>query len=170
MLWADYWLTDQPELRRTTQPSTMGGPLCDPGFCILCSTAVLVVEQKKFKTTDFIIVCRIKKGKFMNFKHKLWLEFVAWAHKKSFQLSHDCEYNIAWGKINHCLRYILFFVFQLRARCYTMLRSLKQYKREVKTLMGLAPNVSVWKMHIILQLTYLIFIRLHYSYHISVKN
>ena len=25
MVWADYWLTDHPELRRTIQPSTMGG-------------------------------------------------------------------------------------------------------------------------------------------------
>ena len=37
MLWADYWLMDHPELRRTTQPSNMGGPLCDPRFCIFRS-------------------------------------------------------------------------------------------------------------------------------------
>ena len=35
---ADYWLADYPELRRTTQPSTIGGPLGEPGFCIFCST------------------------------------------------------------------------------------------------------------------------------------
>ena len=27
MVWADYWLIDHPELRWTTQPSTMGGQL-----------------------------------------------------------------------------------------------------------------------------------------------
>ena len=31
-------LVDNPELRRTTQPSTMGGPLGEPGFSIFCST------------------------------------------------------------------------------------------------------------------------------------
>ena len=31
MVSADYWLT--------TQPSTIGGPLGEPGFCIFCSTA-----------------------------------------------------------------------------------------------------------------------------------
>ena len=35
---ADYWLADYPELRRTTQPSTIRGPLGEPGFCIFCST------------------------------------------------------------------------------------------------------------------------------------
>ena len=40
MLWADYWLTDHPELIRTTQPSTMNGQLCDLGFCIFRSTAM----------------------------------------------------------------------------------------------------------------------------------
>ena len=39
MVSADYWLADYPELRRTTQPSTIGGPLGKPGFCIFCSTA-----------------------------------------------------------------------------------------------------------------------------------
>ena len=39
MVSADYWLTDYPELRRTTQPSTTGSPLGKPGFCIFCSTA-----------------------------------------------------------------------------------------------------------------------------------
>ena len=37
MVSADYWLADYPELRRTTQPSTIGGPLGEPGFCIFCS-------------------------------------------------------------------------------------------------------------------------------------
>ena len=37
-VWADYWITDHPELRRTTQASTMGGPLGEPGFCIFRST------------------------------------------------------------------------------------------------------------------------------------
>ena len=31
-------MTDHPELRRTTQPSIMGGPLGDPGFCFFRST------------------------------------------------------------------------------------------------------------------------------------
>ena len=31
-------LTDHPELRQTTQPSIMGGPLGDPGFCFFRST------------------------------------------------------------------------------------------------------------------------------------
>ena len=31
-------LTDHPELRGTTQPSIMGGPLGDPGFCFFRST------------------------------------------------------------------------------------------------------------------------------------
>ena len=39
MVSADYWLTDYPELRRTTQPSTIGSPLGEPGFCIFGSTA-----------------------------------------------------------------------------------------------------------------------------------
>ena len=34
-------LTDHPELRRTTQPSIMGGPLGDPGFCFFRSTVSL---------------------------------------------------------------------------------------------------------------------------------
>ena len=38
MVWADYWSTDHPELRRATQPSTTGGPLDEPGFCIFRST------------------------------------------------------------------------------------------------------------------------------------
>ena len=38
MVSADYWLADYPELRRTTQPSTIGGPLGEPRFCIFCST------------------------------------------------------------------------------------------------------------------------------------
>ena len=38
MVWADCWLTDHPELRRTTQPSPMGGPWGKPGFCIFHST------------------------------------------------------------------------------------------------------------------------------------
>ena len=33
-------LTDHPELRRTTQPSIMGGPLGDPGFCFFSSTVL----------------------------------------------------------------------------------------------------------------------------------
>ena len=39
MVSSDYWLVDYPELRRTTQPSTIGGPLSEPGFCIFCNTA-----------------------------------------------------------------------------------------------------------------------------------
>ena len=38
VVWDDYWLTDHPELRRTTQPSRMGGPLGEPRFCIFRST------------------------------------------------------------------------------------------------------------------------------------
>ena len=38
MVSADYWLADYPEVRRTTQPSIIGGPLGEPGFCIFCST------------------------------------------------------------------------------------------------------------------------------------
>ena len=38
MVSADYWLADYPEMRRTTQPSTKGGLLGEPGFCIFCST------------------------------------------------------------------------------------------------------------------------------------
>ena len=30
---ADYWFADYPELKRTTQPSTIGGPLGESGFC-----------------------------------------------------------------------------------------------------------------------------------------
>ena len=43
LVWADYWLTDHPELRGTTQPSTMGGPLGEPGFCIFRSTASAIM-------------------------------------------------------------------------------------------------------------------------------
>ena len=38
MVSADYWLADYPEPRRTTQPSTIGGPLGEPGICIFYST------------------------------------------------------------------------------------------------------------------------------------
>ena len=38
MVSADYWLADYPELRQTIQPSTIGSPLGEPGFCIFCST------------------------------------------------------------------------------------------------------------------------------------
>ena len=38
MVSGDYWLADYPELKRTTQPSTIGSPLGEPGFCIFCST------------------------------------------------------------------------------------------------------------------------------------
>ena len=40
-------LTNHPERTRrwTTQPSTMGGPLCDPGVCIFHSTAVSLTSQ-----------------------------------------------------------------------------------------------------------------------------
>ena len=38
MIWADYWLTDHPEFRWTTQTSTIGCLLCDPEFCIFHST------------------------------------------------------------------------------------------------------------------------------------
>ena len=41
MVWADYWLVDHPELRWTTQPSTMGDPLGEPGFCIFRSTIII---------------------------------------------------------------------------------------------------------------------------------
>ena len=91
MLWADYWLTDQPELRRTTQPSTMGGPLCDPGFCILRSTVITTGGTPhlcnrgssmrvnslhsgqiicNFSTLPILIVYR-----FPSFKHSNWLLF-----------------------------------------------------------------------------------------------
>ena len=40
MVSADYWLADYPELRRSTQPSTIGCPLGKPGFCIFCSTVL----------------------------------------------------------------------------------------------------------------------------------
>ena len=39
MVSADNWLADYPELRRTTQTSTIGGPLGEPGFGIFCSAA-----------------------------------------------------------------------------------------------------------------------------------
>ena len=42
MVSADYWLADYPELRQTTQPTTMGGPLGEPVFCIFCSTVNLL--------------------------------------------------------------------------------------------------------------------------------
>ena len=52
MVWADYWLTDHPELRRTTQASTMGGPLGEPGFCIFRSTGnSAVFSHSLFKLT-----------------------------------------------------------------------------------------------------------------------
>ena len=38
MVSVDYWLAEYPELRRTTQPLTIGGPSGEPGFCISCST------------------------------------------------------------------------------------------------------------------------------------
>ena len=42
---ADYWfLTDYPELRRAPQPSTIGSPLGEPGFCIFCSTVQAAVS------------------------------------------------------------------------------------------------------------------------------
>ena len=34
---------DHPELRRITQPSTMGGPLGEPGFCIFRSTVDRII-------------------------------------------------------------------------------------------------------------------------------
>ena len=39
---ADYWLADYPELRWTTQPSTIGGLLGEPGFCFFCSTVSMM--------------------------------------------------------------------------------------------------------------------------------
>ena len=38
MVSADYWLADYPELRRTTQRSTIGGPFGEPGCCKLIRT------------------------------------------------------------------------------------------------------------------------------------
>ena len=38
MVSAEFWMADYPEMRRTTQPSAIGGPLGEPGFCIFCST------------------------------------------------------------------------------------------------------------------------------------
>ena len=37
-------MTDHSELRRTTQPSIMGGLLGDPGFCFFRSTAEIWVN------------------------------------------------------------------------------------------------------------------------------
>ena len=61
MVSADYWLADYPELRRTTQPSTIGGPLGEPGFCIFCSTAyisclfsVVIMSRRHFKALYLI--------------------------------------------------------------------------------------------------------------------
>ena len=45
MVSANYWLADYPEMRQTNQPSTIGGPLGEPGFCIFCSTAGFTNEN-----------------------------------------------------------------------------------------------------------------------------
>ena len=61
MVSADYWLADYPELRRTTQPSTIGGPLREPVFCIFCSTenAYSIISQIWDDADNFagIILC-----------------------------------------------------------------------------------------------------------------
>ena len=40
MVSANYWLADYPEMRWTTQPSTIGGPLGESGFYMFCSIAI----------------------------------------------------------------------------------------------------------------------------------
>ena len=70
MVSADYWLADYPEPRRTTQPSTIGGPLGEPGFCIFCSTALLIYPYPM--TCWHENICRIKIrewGEFSNCLH-----------------------------------------------------------------------------------------------------
>ena len=52
MVSADYWLADYPELRRTTPPSTIGGPLGEPGFCIFCSTVSALVQIMAWRRQD----------------------------------------------------------------------------------------------------------------------
>ena len=47
MVSVDYWLTDHPELRWTTQPSITGGPLDDPRFCFIRSTVIMQSNIKK---------------------------------------------------------------------------------------------------------------------------
>ena len=54
MVSADYWLADYPELRRTTQPSTIGGPLSQPGFCIFCSTDIISTGECKKDVTPLL--------------------------------------------------------------------------------------------------------------------
>ena len=64
MVSADYWLMDYPELRRTTQPSTI-----EPGFCIFCSTGT--VSMRTRLTSNNLILAlisslvRIKGGRVM---------------------------------------------------------------------------------------------------------
>ena len=60
-------LTDHPELRRTTQPSIMGGPLGDPGFCFFSSTvlfnhyvlSVLVHTVNALLSVTLLITCYV---------------------------------------------------------------------------------------------------------------
>ena len=46
MVSANYWVRCHPELRQTTQPSTMGGPLGDPGLCIFGSSESIIIADK----------------------------------------------------------------------------------------------------------------------------
>ena len=43
MVSVHYQLTDHPELKRTTHPSIMGGPLGDPGFCFFHNTTTYLM-------------------------------------------------------------------------------------------------------------------------------
>ena len=48
MVSADYWLVDYSEMRRATQPSIIGGPLGEPGFCIFWQCCQLTKNYAYF--------------------------------------------------------------------------------------------------------------------------
>ena len=97
ILWADHWLTDHPELRRTTQPSTIGGPLCDPGFCIFRSTDTAV--RRNFQTIYWYIsfspsVSAATADKSMNEKEKSC--FLSKIYEPCYQ--QDMRAELFWGQ------------------------------------------------------------------------
>ena len=69
---ADYWLADYPELRRTTQPSTIGGPLGEPRFCIFCSTAMVLVYWPISSQYSKLSTIRV---------NSLWFSDATWGHR-----------------------------------------------------------------------------------------
>ena len=76
-------LTDHPELRRITQPSIMGGPLGDPGFCLFRSTVEVQngTQQDLNNIIDLVdlggkkIVYMLKMGGFKLGPNRIWIKW-----------------------------------------------------------------------------------------------